>query len=202
MVETGVRTSVPGWTQWTHSTQWARWTVVAAVVGALLGVGWALLAPPRHVGVLGDGRAAVLTGESLHRFDAVALFALVTAAAGVVGAAAMWRAGQGTPRRALGIVASAAVGSVSAAGVGLGLAAWRYPDAADAAAGTVVALAPDLATPMAVLPGPLAAAVTLVVLVAFAPDDTDDDTDTAGAGGPEGDDDGPGKDDGPVSPAA
>ncbi|AMY19309.1 MULTISPECIES: DUF2567 domain-containing protein [Nocardiaceae] len=202
MVETGVRTSVPGWTQWTHSTQWARWTVVAAVVGALLGVGWALLVPPRHVGVLGDGRAAVLTGESLHRFDAVALFALVTAAAGVVGAAAMWRAGQGTPRRALGIVASAAVGSVSAAGVGLGLAAWRYPDAADAAAGTVVALAPDLATPMAVLPGPLAAAVTLVVLVAFAPDDTDDDTDTAGADGPEGDDDGPGKDDGPVSPAA
>ncbi|MGN7131943.1 DUF2567 domain-containing protein [Rhodococcoides corynebacterioides] len=193
MVDTGVRrASVPRW------TQWARWTVVAAAVGAVLGLAWAQLAPPRHVGVLGDGRAAVLTGESLHRFDAVALFALVTAAAGVVGAAAVWRSVGGTPRRALGIVVSAAVGSVCAAGVGLGLAALRFPgatDATDAAAGTVVALAPELATPMVVVPGPLAAAVTLVVLVAFAPDDPDDPDDPD----PADRDDAP---DTPVSPVA
>ncbi len=201
MVDSGVRrASVPRW------TQWIRWIVVAAVIGAALGVVWALLAPPRHLGVLGDGRAAVLTGESLHRFDAVALFVLVTAAAGVVGATAVWRAAEGTIGRATGVVASAAVGSVSAAGVGLGLAALRFPnaaatDAADAA-GTVVALAPGLVTPMAVLLAPLAAAVTLVVLVAFAPDDSDDDRDDDrddDAGDEAVATDGP---DGPVSPAA
>ena len=49
-------------------------TIALSAVGGLL---WGFLAPSQQLLVVAQDRGATLTGESLHRFDALALFVLV-----------------------------------------------------------------------------------------------------------------------------
>ncbi|MBY6681623.1 DUF2567 domain-containing protein [Rhodococcus sp. BP-316] len=149
-----------------------RIVLATAVVGAVLGILWALLAPVEHVAAVGDGRAIVLTGESDHRFDALALFLCVTAAAGVLTTVAVWaRVAERGPRLVLDIVVASALASAAAIGAGLAVGAVRYPSADGALRGDVVALAPGVSTWLALLAQPLAAAVTLVLVTALSPSD-------------------------------
>ncbi|MGB3772409.1 MAG: DUF2567 domain-containing protein [Rhodococcus sp. (in: high G+C Gram-positive bacteria)] len=155
-----------------HRRRAFRVAGVFAGVGMLLGLLWALAAPPEQVAALGDGRALVLTGESDHRFDAVALFLLITAAAGVVVTVGVWAAVPTRgPRLAVETVVSALLGSAVAAGVGIAISAVLNGSADGATSGDVVSLAPGLSTPLVVIAQPLAAAVTLVMLAAMSSSD-------------------------------
>ena len=150
----------------------SRIAASTALIGIAVGVLWALLAPVEHVAAVGDGRAIVLTGESDHRFDALALFLCVTAAAGVLTTVAVWaRVDERGPRLVIDVVAASALASAAAIGAGLAVGAVRYPSADGALRGEVVALAPGVSTPLAVLAQPLAAAVTLVLVTALSPSD-------------------------------
>ncbi|KQU06220.1 hypothetical protein ASG56_00395 [Rhodococcus sp. Leaf7] len=143
-----------------------------ASVGLVLGALWALTAPVEHVAAVGDGRAIVLTGESDHRFDALALFLCITAAAGVVATVGVWSVvSDRGPRLAVDTVVGAFAGSAVAAGVGLAVGALRYASAEGAARGDVVGLAPGMSTPLALLAQPLAAAVTIVLIAALSASD-------------------------------
>ena len=142
------------------------------VASALAGVLWGLLAPPEHLLVLAPDRGVSLTGESVHRFDAIGMFACAGLVVGILTAVAAW-----TARRSRGPVALGAVlgGSVVGACVmalgGIGVAALRFPDADTSTAGAVVAIAPGIGTPLVLIFQPLVACVVTLVLAALNPYD-------------------------------
>lgn len=57
---------------------------VSVAVSALGGMLWGFLAPAQQLLVVAQDRGAALTGESLHRFDGLALFSFVSLALGLV----------------------------------------------------------------------------------------------------------------------
>lgn len=146
--------------------------MVTALLGVPAGAIWALLAPAVHLLVVAEDRGIVLTTESLHRFDALAIFVGVTLVVGVLSAVALW-----AMRRLRGPAAAAALslGSVLGAGVaalvGMGLARLRFPAPEGAAVDSVVASAPGLSTPLVLIVQPFAAALVYLLLVALSPDD-------------------------------
>lgn len=102
-----------------------------AVVGVLLGVLWAFLAPPVH-GVValtrsGDRVHAYLGGEADHFFTSAFMFVGLLVVMAVVAAVALW---QWTAHRGPVLVAALAVGcavaTAVAAGIGAALAHWRF----------------------------------------------------------------------------
>lgn len=145
---------------------------VLTVLGGLAGVVWAFLAPAVRLLVVAEDRGVVLTGESLHRFDAVAIFVGIGVVLGVLSAVVVW----GMRRvRGPGAVAALVIGSGLGAGVaalaGLGVAHLRFPRAEGPAVGTIVADAPVLSTPMVLVAQPLAAALVYLLLAALSPYD-------------------------------
>ena len=151
--------------------------VVLALVG-LLGLPlawiWSRLAPPQLSLVQDDGSFTPLPPESQHRFDDLALFALLGLAAGVLSAVAVWLFRR--HRGALALLALAA-GSLIAAWLAMRIGLWfvdgRYADAVRAAApGSVVPVGPRLESPWVLVAQPLAA--TLAYSVATAVDGQDD----------------------------
>ncbi len=75
------------------STEWAaavRLVLVLLVVGALVGLGWALLVPGLGVGVLRDGTTIVLAPESKSRFDATGQLAVALLVGGLVTGGLTW----------------------------------------------------------------------------------------------------------------
>ncbi|MGF6881131.1 hypothetical protein ABIA39_001011 [Nocardia sp. GAS34] len=115
------------------------------VVSALGGAVWALLAPTERVLVVEPGRGAALTGESVHRFDAVAIFICVAMVTGLLTAAAAWRV-----RRARGPILQCALLIGSLAGAELmswlgGLVAGRlHPHASNPPLHSIVGLPPTI----------------------------------------------------------
>ncbi|MGV9677225.1 DUF2567 domain-containing protein [Nocardia sp. NPDC003482] len=166
-----------------RSPEWrvAGWfTAALLLVSALGGVVWALLAPTEKVVVLEPGRGAALTGESVHRFDAVAVFVCIGAVVGLVSAVAVWR----LLRRVRGPIMQCALLFGSLAG------AWLMARCGEFVAGqlhsrpdhpavhTIVEFAPTVTGWTALVVQPLLA--SLVILVGSALSTSED----LGAGAP------------------
>lgn len=118
------------------------WVVLGVLAASALGgVVWALLAPTERVLVVEPGHGAALTGESAHRFDALAIFVCVALVTGLLTAAAAWRV-----RRARGPILQCALLLGSLAGAELMswfgelVASWLHPHASNPPLHSIVAL--------------------------------------------------------------
>jgi hypothetical protein len=125
----------------------AAWLTGAVVlVGVVAGVAWGLLAPTEKVLVVDANHGAALTGESAHRFDAMAVFVALAAAAGLLSAVGAWR----LARRSRGPLLEGAVllGSVVGAGamvfVGEHVARLLHPRPDHPVLRTIVDVAPTV----------------------------------------------------------
>lgn len=155
-----------------------RWRVlgvpiaVSVLVGVLAGIVWALLAPAERFVVVAPGRGAALTGESLHRFDALAMAACAAIVAGIVLPVAVWAwtAVRG-PLQFAGILIGSILGSGAMLGVGIAAARRVHPRPDDPATGSVVAVAPGFESPLLLVVQPLVASLVVLLLVAMNPHD-------------------------------
>ncbi|WP_051024516.1 DUF2567 domain-containing protein [Nocardia aobensis] len=147
----------------------ALWIVAAVLVVSIIGGGvWAMLAPTEKVFVVEPGSGMALTGESAHRFDAVAIFACVGLVTGLLSAAAVWR------RRAIRgpiMLVSLLIGSLAGAWVmswfGEQVARWIHPRSHNPPVHTVVELAPTVEGWTALLLQPLVAGLVVLLLSAL-----------------------------------
>ncbi|BDT86359.1 DUF2567 domain-containing protein [Nocardia cyriacigeorgica] len=151
--------------------------IVANLIGAVV---WGLLAPAEQLLVVQPGRGAPLTGESAHRFDAVAIFVCIGAVIGLLAAVGAWRW-----RRVRGPIAYAGLlfGSVAGgylmAWLGEYIAEANHPRPDDPPVGQIVALPPEVGTWMALVPQPLIASLVVLFLAALS---TSEDLGTGYAG--------------------
>lgn len=119
--------------------------VAVVLLGALGGVVWGLLTPGVTGVVVRPDRAGSLGADTVHRFDAVALFACVSGIVGVVSGVVAW-----WDRRLRGPAAAvlATVASMAGAGVGIWLgglvAGVRHAGPGDTAVGDYFQTAPSL----------------------------------------------------------
>lgn len=142
------------------------------VASAAVGLAWGFLAPAQHDLILSSGRAVPLTGESLHRFDAMAMLACAGLVVGVVSAVAVWafRRSRG-PLTFAGVLIGSAAGAAVMAGVGIWVAGLHYPPPTSVQSGDVFAVAPGIGSFLVLVFQPLAACVVTGVLAAFNPYD-------------------------------
>ncbi|WP_162958407.1 DUF2567 domain-containing protein [Nocardia yunnanensis] len=137
-------------------------------VSAAAGVVWALLAPAEQLLVVEPDRGAALTGESMHRFDALALFVLIGIAVGVVGTAAAWRWRRVRgPILLCGILFGSLAGAFAAKIVGEALAEQLHTRPKHPPVHTIVEFAPSVEGWAALIAQPLAAAVVVLLLTAL-----------------------------------
>jgi|GEM_PF-1126014 len=124
----------------------ALWAVLGVlVVSALGGVAWALLAPTERVLVVEPGRGAALTGESGHRFDAVAIFVCAALVIGLLTAAAVWRASRVRgPILQCALLFGSLAGAELMSWCGEHVARWLHPHAANPPLRTIVAMPPTI----------------------------------------------------------
>lgn len=138
------------------------------VLSVLLGIGWGLLAPAERLLVVSEGRGAPLTGESMHRFDALALFLCAGAGLGTVSAAAVWRA---RPVRGpivlAGLLLGSVVGACLMAVAGEFVARVRNPRPDDPAVGQLVTLPATVDAWQALLVQPLVALLIVLFCAAL-----------------------------------
>ena len=135
------------------------------VLSMCAGVVWGLLAPTELVRVVAPGRGATLVGESLHRFDALAIFTGLGAVIGVLSAAAAWRRRRMRgPIQLIGLLLGSAAGTWLMAWAGETVNAWDNPRPDDPPVGAIVALPVGLESPLALLVQPLVAALVILLL--------------------------------------
>ncbi|WP_327114650.1 DUF2567 domain-containing protein [Nocardia sp. NBC_01730] len=139
--------------------------VVASAVG---GVGWGWLAPTERLLVVEPGRGSVLTGESAHQFDAMALFLLAGAVLGLLSAIAAWRwrSARG-PLLQIGLLIGSGVGAVVMARLGERVAEWLHPRPHNPPVGQIVALPIELGSTLALIVQPLVASLVMLFLAAL-----------------------------------
>ncbi|WP_306359442.1 DUF2567 domain-containing protein [Nocardia sp. CC227C] len=134
------------------------------VVSAVAGVAWAFLAPAERLVVVEPDRGSVLTGESAHQFDALAVFVLAGMVIGVLTAAAVWRWRRVRgPILLGGLVVGSLLGAFVMRLVGEAAAEVLHPRPENPAVGSIVAFAPTVSAWQALIAQPLVA--TLVVLI-------------------------------------
>ncbi|WP_068038858.1 DUF2567 domain-containing protein [Nocardia speluncae] len=141
--------------------------LLAAVVvlSVFAGAVWGLLAPTELVLVVEPGRGATLVGESLHRFDALAIFAGLGAVTGVLSAAAAWRwRRMRGPIQLIGLLLGSVAGAWVMAWVGETINDWDNPRPGDPPVGQIVSLPVGLESPLALLVQPLTAALVILLL--------------------------------------
>jgi uncharacterized protein DUF2567 len=133
---------------------------LVALLGLPIGWVWSRLAPPQQ-SVLGEqGALTPLLVESYHEFDAVAIFALLAFAAGLLTAAALWLLrGRRGPVLLLAGVLGSLVASWLAIQTGASLAAGLYAMPPHPRVGDLIAIAPDIGTRWVLLAQPLAVAL-------------------------------------------
>ncbi|RVW00412.1 DUF2567 domain-containing protein [Rhodococcus spongiicola] len=150
----------------------ARLVSSLVLLGAVSGIVWAFLAPAERLLVVAEDQGVVLTTESLHRFDAVAIFVGIGLVLGVLSAVAVWgiRKSRG-PVAVAALVVGSGLGSGVAALAGMGVARLRFPREDNPSVGSIVAMAPGLSTPMVMVVQPLAAALVYLLLVSLSPHD-------------------------------
>ncbi|WP_280457592.1 DUF2567 domain-containing protein [Nocardia carnea] len=135
------------------------------VLSGTAGVVWGLVAPTELVLVVEPGRGATLVGESLHRFDALAMFAGLGAVTGVLSAAAGWRwRRMRGPTQLIGLLLGSAAGAWVMAWAGETVNAWDNPRPGDPPVGQIVSLPVGLESPLALLVQPLVAALVILIL--------------------------------------
>ncbi|MFD3747004.1 DUF2567 domain-containing protein [Nocardia sp. NPDC058633] len=144
--------------------------VAVLVTSAAAGVVWGLLAPTERLRVTQPGRAAVLTGESLHLFDAVGMFLCFGAVVAVVSAIGAWRIriARG-PTLVLGMALASGLGAALMMWIGEWVAGLRHPRPDDPAVGQIVALPAEVGTGLALLVQPFLVALVLLFLAALHP---------------------------------
>ncbi|BAW05794.1 conserved hypothetical protein [Nocardia seriolae] len=148
--------------------------VVAALaaVSALAGVVWAVLAPAEQLLVVEPDRGTALTGESMHRFDALAIFVLIGIVVGVVTTAAVWRWRRVRgPILLSGILLGSLAGAFLTKIVGEAVAAQLHTRPKHPAVHTIVEFAPAVEGWAALIAQPLAAAVVVLLLTALSTSD-------------------------------
>ncbi|SNT21538.1 DUF2567 domain-containing protein [Rhodococcoides kyotonense] len=146
--------------------------VVAVAVGVLAGLIWALLAPAEQYVVVVPGQGAALTGESLHRFDALALFVCIAFVCGVLLPVASWtRKRFRGPVLFLGTLIGAGLGSSAMLGVGVWVAGLLHPRPDDPAVGSLVDVAPGVGSLLVLLIQPLVTSLVVLLLAAMNPHD-------------------------------
>jgi hypothetical protein len=146
--------------------------IVAAVLAfsVLGGVVWGLLAPTEQLLVTQPGRGATLTGESLHQFDAVAIFVCIGAVVGLLSAAGVWRwRGVRGPILQIGLLIGSVVGAYAMSWVGELVAEWNHPRPDNPPVGQIVALPPELGSWLALIVQPLLASLVVLFLAALSP---------------------------------
>ncbi|MFC8385389.1 DUF2567 domain-containing protein [Nocardia sp. NPDC057272] len=143
---------------------------VVLVASAAAGVVWGLLAPTERLRVTQPGRAAVLTGESLHLFDAVGMFLCFGAVVAVLSAVGAWRVRTTRgPALVLGMLLASGLGAALMMWIGEWVAGVRHPRPDDPAIGQIVALPAEVGTDLALLIQPFLAALVLLFLAALHP---------------------------------
>ncbi|MGW5050141.1 DUF2567 domain-containing protein [Actinokineospora sp. NPDC004072] len=139
-----------------------------ALFGMLIGWAWSRLAPEQMSAVVEGGKFVALRAESYHRFEDLALFLLLTLAAGVITGYATWLLRE---RRGPVILIAATGGSALAAWlatqVGVAWAETRYAVATAPQVGDVIALAPRLESAWAIIAWPLTTALTYTLAAAW-----------------------------------
>ncbi len=155
-----------------------RWRVaalpvaVSVLVGVAFGLVWSVLAPPERVVVVSPGVGAGLTGESLHRFDSLALFVCGAFIAGIVVPVGFWAWTRARgPLLYIGLLIGAVLGSAAMLGVGVLVAGLLNPRPDDPAVGEVVTVAPGLESPLVVVVQALVCSLVVVLLAAMNPHD-------------------------------
>ncbi|MFF0612472.1 DUF2567 domain-containing protein [Nocardia tengchongensis] len=139
-----------------------------AAVSALAGVAWAHLAPAEQLLVVEPDRGTALTGESVHRFDALAIFVLIGIVLGVLGTVAAWRWRRVRgPVLLTGILLGSAVGAFLTKVVGEAVAEQRHVRPSHPPIHTIVEFAPSVEGWAALIAQPLAAAVVILLLAAL-----------------------------------
>lgn len=135
------------------------------VLSVFAGVVWGLVAPTELVLVVEPGRGATLVGESLHRFDALAVFAGLGAVAGMLSAAAAWRwRRMRGPTQLIGLLLGSAAGAWAMAWAGETVNAWDNPRPGDPPVGQIVSLPVGIESPLVLLIQPLVAALAILIL--------------------------------------
>ncbi len=137
------------------------WTVVASIV---VGVVWGLVVPGEQLLVVAPDGGIPLTAESMHRFDAAAMFACFTAGLGAVVAVAAWtRASLRGPALVGSVLLACVLGAVVVAAVGdlVGVVRFQVPDVLTE--GEIVTRGTGLGTPLVLLFAPLVASIALAV---------------------------------------
>ncbi|MBF6358048.1 DUF2567 domain-containing protein [Nocardia higoensis] len=149
--------------------------VAAAVVTVSLVVGvlWGLVSPTEQLVVTEPDRGSALIGESLHQFDAVAMFVCFGAVTGLVAAVAVWRLLRPVrgPLLQLGLLSGSLVGAYAMARSGETVADLLHPRAEDPAVGTVVTLPTGVGTGLALLVQPLIASLVVLFFAALSTSD-------------------------------
>ncbi|MBF6330091.1 DUF2567 domain-containing protein [Nocardia transvalensis] len=147
----------------------ALWVVVAVLLVSAFGGGvWGLLAPTEKVVVLEPGRGAALTGESAHRFDALAIFVCIGIVVGLTTAAAVWRLRSVRgPVLQGGLLFGSLAGAWLMSWFGQQVARWLHPRPVRPAVHTIVEIAPTVAGWTALLVQPLVASLVVLVLAAL-----------------------------------
>lgn len=142
------------------------------VVGILAGLLWAVVVPVERFAVVQPGLGAALTGESLHRFDSIALFVCIALVTGVVVPVAFWAWTRARgPVLYLGLFLGAAVGSAVMVGVGVGVTGLLHARPDDPAVGSLVDVAPGMQSPLVLLVQPLVTSLVVLLLTAMNPHD-------------------------------
>ncbi|HLS77737.1 MAG TPA: DUF2567 domain-containing protein [Nocardia sp.] len=149
--------------------------VVAAVVAVSLAAGalWGVTAPTEQLLVTQPGRGSALLGESLHQFDAVAMFVCFGAVTGLLAAVAVWRLLRPVrgPLVLIGLLAGSLIGAYAMAWSGETVAELLHPRADDPAVGTIVTLPTGIGTGLALVVQPLVAALVVLFFVALSTSD-------------------------------
>ncbi len=139
--------------------------LLLSVVGAVV---WGWLAPTEQLLVTQPGRGATLTGESVHQFDALAIFVCIGAVTGLLSAvgAWRWRAVRG-PIMQLALVVGSVVGAFAMSRLGEQVAQWHHPRPHDPPVGQIVDLPAEVGSWLALIVQPLIAALILLFLAAL-----------------------------------
>ncbi|MBT0565222.1 DUF2567 domain-containing protein [Williamsia sp. CHRR-6] len=111
-------------------------TGVLLLLGSLGGVVWGLITPGVAGVVIATDRVSDLTADTVHRFDAIAFYACISAVVGVISAVIVWsvRAVRG-PIGVLVLVLAGAAGSGLGVGIGGLISGVRHPGAGDTSPG-------------------------------------------------------------------
>ncbi|MBA8823457.1 hypothetical protein FHX42_000786 [Saccharopolyspora lacisalsi] len=134
--------------------------VSVSLLGVPLGWLWSRLAPAHASVLTSGGELSMMPVESYHRFDALAVFLLITASAGVLLGALLWlvRSRRGPVVLVAGVLGSLACAWL-ASKLGTMFAGGLHPMPAEPQVGELITMPPEIDTPSAVLLQPFALAL-------------------------------------------